>query len=103
MSLKKQAISGIFWTFLQQFSNRIITFLVSIVLARLLLPEEFGLIAMISVFYSIARILIESGLTQSIIRSDDVDEEEGAQRSQEAIAYFHAEHRNKKLNQPGSW
>lgn len=76
MSLKKQAISGIFWTFLQQFSNRIITFLVSIILARLLLPEEFGLIAMISVFYSIARILIESGLTQSIIRSEDVDEEE---------------------------
>jgi len=35
--------------------------------------------------------------------TDDVDEEEGAQRSQEAIAYFHAEHRNKKLNQPGSW
>ena len=76
MSLKKQALSGIFWTFLEQFSNRIVTFLVSIILARLLLPEEFGLIAMISVFYSIARILIESGLTQSIIRSEDVDDVE---------------------------
>ncbi len=76
MSLKKQALSGIFWTFLEQFSNRIVTFLVSIILARLLLPEEFGLIAMISVFYSIARILIDSGLTQSVIRSEDVDDED---------------------------
>lgn len=76
MSIKKQAVSGIFWTFAQQFSDQIITFIVSLVLARLLLPAEFGLIGMISVFYSIGRILIDSGLSQSLIRAEAVDEEE---------------------------
>lgn len=76
MSLKKQATTGLVWTFAQQFGNQIIGFVVSLVLARLLLPEEFGLIGMIAVFYSIGRGLMDAGLTQSLIRSNDVDEED---------------------------
>ena len=51
MSLKKQAISGVKWNFAQQFSVQIINFVVQVILARLLMPEMFGLIAMIIVFY----------------------------------------------------
>ena len=76
MSLKKQAVSGMFWTFLQQFSTQGISFVVSIVLARLLLPSEFGLIAMIGVFVGLGTALINSGLTQSLIRSIDPDQED---------------------------
>ncbi|MEO9021806.1 MAG: lipopolysaccharide biosynthesis protein [Ginsengibacter sp.] len=76
MSLKKQAISGMFWTFLQQFSTQGISFVVSIVLARLLLPSEFGLIAMIGVFVGLGTALINSGLTQSLIRSIEPDQED---------------------------
>ncbi len=76
MSLRKQATSGLVWTFGQQFGSQIISFIVSLVLARLLLPEEFGLIGMIAVFISVGRALVDSGLTQSLIRSKELDQED---------------------------
>jgi len=65
-----------FWTLIQQFSTQGISFVVSIVLARLLLPEQFGLIAMLSVFMSIGTVLMESGLGQSLIRTTNPDSED---------------------------
>lgn len=76
MSLRKKATSGLVWTFGQQFGNQIITFLVSIILARILTPEQFGLIGMIIVFIAIGQSLMDSGLTQSLIRNTDVDQED---------------------------
>lgn len=74
MSLKRQAISGVKWNFVQQFSVQIINFAVQIILARLLMPEMFGLIAMISVFISIGQSLMDSGMTSSLIRTDSPDQ-----------------------------
>ncbi|HEX8269222.1 MAG TPA: lipopolysaccharide biosynthesis protein [Flavobacterium sp.] len=76
MSLKKQALAGMLWTSVQQFSSQGVSFVVSIVLARLLLPSEFGLIAMIGIFVGIGTLLITSGLTQSLIRTTDADQED---------------------------
>lgn len=76
MSLRKQATSGIAWTFAQQFGNQAIGFVVSLILARILMPEEFGLIGMIAVFIAIGKTLLNSGLTQSLIRSSDLDQDD---------------------------
>lgn len=76
MSFKKAAISGVFWSSVQQFSGQIIGFFVSIVLARLLLPEEFGLIGIMAIFISLGVSIASSGFNQSIIRMpepDDID------------------------------
>jgi O-antigen/teichoic acid export membrane protein len=76
MSLKKRALSGVFWSSIQLFGNQIVSFVISVVLARLLLPEEFGLIAMIMVFTGLGQVLIDSGLSSSLIRTEhptDVD------------------------------
>lgn len=76
MSLKQRALKGVFWSGVEQFGNQLIGFAISIVLARLLMPDEFGLIAMLSVFIALGQSLIDSGLTQSLIRSkqaDDID------------------------------
>jgi len=78
MSLKKQALSGVKWTFIQQFGVQGIGFVVSIILARLLEPKEFGLIAMITVFIGIGNALLNAGLGSSLIRSKKVDEEDYA-------------------------
>lgn len=72
MSLRKQARSGMVWTFTQQFGNQLVGFGVSLVLARILLPEEFGLIGMIAIFISVGQTLVQSGLTQSLIRTTDI-------------------------------
>lgn len=74
--LKQQALSGVFWTFLQQFSTQGISFVVSIILARLLLPSEFGLIAMIGIFMSIGATLMNAGLGTSLIRTDNPTQED---------------------------
>lgn len=76
MSLRATATKSIFWTFAQQFGSQLIGFGVSLVLARLLLPEEFGLIGMIAVFMAIGQSLINSGLTSSLIRSENADQED---------------------------
>lgn len=68
-SLKVRAISSLFWSFTEQFSLQIIMFVVSVVLARMLLPEDFGLIAMPAVFLSIGMSLRDSGLSSSLIRT----------------------------------
>jgi teichuronic acid exporter len=74
MSLQKRAFSGLFWAFLEQFSLQGINFLISIILARILLPEEFGVIGMISVLLAIGVALKESGVMTSLIRTIDPDE-----------------------------
>ncbi|QBZ97865.1 lipopolysaccharide biosynthesis protein [Flavobacterium sangjuense] len=76
MTLRKQALSGVFWTFLQQFSTQGISFIVSILMARLLLPSEFGLIGMIYIFIAIGRMLIDNGLSQSLVRNKEVSQED---------------------------
>jgi len=78
MSLKKQALSGVKWTFLQQLGTQGVGFIISIILARLLQPEEFGLIAMIYVFIGIGNVLLSAGLGSSLIRSKELDEEDYA-------------------------
>ncbi|WP_417265250.1 lipopolysaccharide biosynthesis protein [Brumimicrobium sp.] len=74
MSLKKQAVSGVFWTFTQQFSMQVINFGVQIILARLLMPEVFGLVAMLTVFVSIGQTLMDGGMTSSLIRTKNPDQ-----------------------------
>src|SRR5690606_22613680 len=74
MSLKKKATLSLVWTFTQQFGNQLIGFIVSLVLARILLPEEFGLIGMIVVVVAIGNVLLDGGLTKSLIRDPDCDQ-----------------------------
>lgn len=74
MSLKEQAVKGVMWTFAQQFSVQIINFVVQIILARLLMPEMFGLIAMLAVFIAIGQTLMDSGMTSSLIRTKNPDQ-----------------------------
>lgn len=73
MSLKKQTLSGLIWTFLDTFFVSGISFLAMIYIARILGPEEFGLIGMITVFIAIGTSLVDSGLSSSIIRTKEAD------------------------------
>lgn len=74
--LRKLAIQGVVWKSAQQFGGQFINFIVSILLARILLPEEFGLIGMIIVFIAIADFLIDSGLSASLIRTTQPSEKD---------------------------
>ena len=68
---KKSVVKGFFWTALETYSGQGIAFLVSIVMARLLMPNDYGIIGMITVFMCIADTLIDAGFTQALIRKQD--------------------------------
>lgn len=76
MSLKKQAVAGMIWTYSQQFGSQFIAFMVSVILARLLLPAEFGLIGMLAIFIGIGGALFDGGLTSSLIRTKELNDDD---------------------------
>lgn len=76
MSLASKAVSSSFWSFLTQFGHQFFTFVVAIILARFLEPETFGLLAIMAVFVSIGRVLIDGGLGASLIRTANVSQAE---------------------------
>lgn len=69
---KKTILHGAMWGAAQQYSIRGVQFVVSIVMARLLLPEQYGILAIISVFLNFSQIFIDSGLGTALIRKKDV-------------------------------
>jgi teichuronic acid exporter len=72
MSLKATVKSGLIWTLLQNFGTQIVNLAISMILSRLLLPADFGLIALVTIFSSITLILVDSGLESSIIRTANI-------------------------------
>jgi len=68
MSLKHKAISGFTWSFIDSFANQGLLFIIGIILARLLTPEEFGLMGMLAIFMAISQSFIDSGFGEALIR-----------------------------------
>ena len=75
-SLFHKTANGIFWSFLELTGRRCIGILVTLLLARFLVPADFGLVAMVSVFFQIANTLMDSGFQQALIRKKDADAED---------------------------
>ena len=75
-SLKQKAINGVKWTFLDQAGSLGISFVVGIILARLLQPAEYGLLGMVTVFTAIATVFTDSGFGQAMVRKMDLTEED---------------------------
>ncbi len=67
-SLKQKTIIGTLWSSVDRFASAGINFILGLVLARLLLPKEYGLIAMISIFMAISQSIIDSGFSNALIR-----------------------------------
>jgi O-antigen/teichoic acid export membrane protein len=72
-SLRKSGKQGMIWSFMIQGGTQIINFIVTVLLARILLPEQFGLIGMIAIFIAISRALVDGGFVSSLIRTKDAD------------------------------
>ncbi|MBL4708359.1 MAG: lipopolysaccharide biosynthesis protein [Flavobacteriales bacterium] len=63
---------NLIWDFVGRLFNQGITFVISIVLARLLFPEDFAVIAMVMVFFIIANVFIEFGLKEALVQTDEI-------------------------------
>ena len=65
MSVKKQVTKSVLWSAIERFSVQGIQFLLSIVIARQLLPSDYGLVAMLSIFMAIAQTFIDGGFANA--------------------------------------
>ena len=72
--LKKKTVSGVLWSFAGQFSVQGIQFLVSIVLARLLSPDDYGMIGMLAIFLAISQVFIDGGFSSALIQRKKCDD-----------------------------
>lgn len=70
-SLKNKTLKGVSWSFIDNLAGSGITFLVGIILARLLSPEEFGIIGMITIFIAISNSIVDSGFSNALVRKID--------------------------------
>lgn len=67
-SLKDKTVRGVGWSFADNIASTGITFLVGLVLARLLTPEEYGLIGIIAIFIAVSNSIVNSGFSSALIR-----------------------------------
>lgn len=73
-NLKSKIIVNLFWKLMERGGTQGIQFIVQIVLARLLLPEDYGIIALVLVFIAIANVFVQSGLNTALIQKKEADE-----------------------------
>lgn len=73
-NLKASTISSLFWKLFEQGGTAVVTLLVQVVMARLLAPDEFGMLAIMLVFVNIGNVIVQSGLNTAIIQVPDATE-----------------------------
>ncbi len=72
--LQRKVFSGLIWKFGERIGAQAVSFLVSIILARLLLPSDYGVIALITIFIDIANVFVSSGFGAALVQKKDADE-----------------------------
>ncbi|MDD1401140.1 lipopolysaccharide biosynthesis protein [Limosilactobacillus reuteri] len=74
--MRRKIVTGFFWKFGEQISSQLVSFVLSIILARLLTPNDYGVVALVNVFIILANVFVTSGFGTSLIQkenSDDLD------------------------------
>ena len=72
--LKQKMVGALTWSAIDRFGQQIVQFVIGLLLARLLTPDDFGLIGMVMVFAALSFVLVESGFTQALIRKQGITE-----------------------------
>ena len=70
--LKSKAVTGSIWAVIEKFSLQIVQFVVGVVLARLLEPKDYGLIALTGIFTSISAAITDGGFEKTLIQKKDL-------------------------------
>ena len=71
-NIKRKAFVGVFWSIIERFGSQLVTFTVSLILARILSPREFGLVGMIAVFTAIGQTIVDSGFGSALIQKKNI-------------------------------
>lgn len=75
-SLKKQAFVGVGWNAIGRFSTQGVSFILQIILARLLSPSDYGIIAMMAIFLQVASVFVDSGFGKALVQKQKCEEKD---------------------------
>ncbi len=75
-SLRQQLLSGVFYTALAKYSGIIVSLVIAGILARLLTPDEFGIVAIATVIIAFFGIFTDMGISPAIIQNKDLSEKD---------------------------
>lgn len=73
-NLKEKTIGALKWSAVDRFGQQAVQFVIGVILARLLSPDDYGLLGMIMIFAALSFVLVESGFGQALIRKEDTNE-----------------------------
>ena len=73
MANSKGLLNNLAWKFSERVASQLVSFVVSIVLARLLMPSDYGAIAMVMVFITLAQVLVDGGFSGALIQKKNAD------------------------------
>lgn len=73
-NLRNKTVSGLIWRYAERCGAQGVSFIVSIILARILLPDDYGLIAIVTVFLTISQVFVDSGLGTALIQKKNADD-----------------------------
>ena len=71
---QKEVVSGLFWKFAESICADAVSFIVSVILARLLLPKDYGEVGLVNVFIVLANVFVVNGLGTALVQKKDADE-----------------------------
>lgn len=71
---RREAAHGVMWSAIERFSVQGVQFLLNIIIASILLPSDYGLVAMLSIFMAVAQTFVDSGFANALIQKSDRDE-----------------------------
>ena len=74
MKNNQRVFSNFLWRFAERCGAQCVTFIVSIILARMLEPEIYGTIALVTVFTTIMQVFVDSGMGNALIQKKDADD-----------------------------
>lgn len=74
--LKKKTFTNTMWKFLERFLAQGVSLVISIVLARILMPDDFGIVSIVMIFFTFANILVSGGLNTALIQKKNADPED---------------------------
>jgi len=75
-NIKQKAKKGVYWSTFSNVANQGTQFVIGIILARLLSPEDYGVIALPTIFLAIAQCFIDSGFSSALVRKEQVTEDD---------------------------
>ncbi len=67
-------MKGFIWRFAERCGAQLVSFLVSVLLARILVPKDYGIIALVTIFTAILQVFVDSGLSTALVQKKDADD-----------------------------